>query len=543
METRVVDRIAASAGNAPSGGETFRRARHDIFFAAVSATRMPMIVTDPNQPDNPIVFVNPAFMQMTGYREDELIGRNCRFLQGPETDRETVDELRTAIVEQRETAVEILNYKKSGASFWNALFMSPVFDDQGRLVYFFGSQLDVSRRKDAEDGLRQAQKMEAIGQLTGGVAHDFNNLLQVIQGFAEVLQLQLDRQPAGAPPEAARALGSILKAAERGTRLTQQLLAFSRKQRLQGRVIDLNDLVQSFLPLIERTIGGKSIELRLDLAEGALNARIDSTQAELSVMNLVINARDAMPQGGVIMLRTRRREVHRDEAVVGGLPPGEYAELAVADTGIGMPPGVLARVTEPFFTTKEPGKGTGLGLSMVFGFAKQSGGTLRIESEPGSGTTVHLYFPLQLPEAARPVPAAPAARPLSPAVGPECVLVVEDQPEVGALAQHLLEELGYRVLRAANGVEALAVIDSGERIDLLFSDVLMPGGMNGVVLAREARRRRPRLKVLLTTGFADTTLERADVAGAEFESLPKPYRRADLALRVRQTLDGPTGVG
>ena len=502
-----------------------------------------MIVTDPNQRDQPIVFANPAFLQMTGYREDELIGRNCRFLQGPETDRETVDELRAAIAEQRETAVEILNYKKSGASFWNALFMSPVFDDEGRLIYYFGSQLDVSRRKDAEDGLRQAQKMEAIGHLTGGVAHDFNNLLQVIQGFAEVLQFQLDRRSGQPSPDTARALSSILKAAERGTRLTQQLLAFARKQQLHGRVIDLNEMVLSFLPLIERVIGDNAIELRLELAEGALNARIDSTQAELSVMNLVINARDAMPQGGSITLRTLRREVHRDEAVAGGLPPGDYAELAVVDTGTGMAPAVLARVTEPFFTTKEPGKGTGLGLSMVFGFAKQSGGALRIESEPGAGTTARVFFPLQLAEAARAPTGTPTARPLLSTRGLECVLVVEDQADVGALAQHLLEDLGYRVMRAANGVEALALLDSAERVDLLFTDVVMPGGMNGVVLAREARRRRPRIKVLLTTGFADSSLDRLDTSGAEFESLAKPYRRADLAVRVRQTLDGPTGVG
>nr|WP_293249949.1 histidine kinase famiy protein [Panacagrimonas sp.] len=538
-----MDRNAAASGAPSSGDERFRRARHDIFFAAVSVTRMPMIVTDPNQRDQPIVYANPAFLQMTGYREDELIGRNCRFLQGPETDRETVDELRAAIAEQRETAVEILNYKKSGASFWNALFMSPVFDDEGRLIYYFGSQLDVSRRKDAEDGLRQAQKMEAIGHLTGGVAHDFNNLLQVIQGFAEVLQFQLDRQSGRPSPDTARALSSILKAAERGTRLTQQLLAFARKQQLQGRVIDLNEMVLSFLPLIERVIGDNAIELRLELDEGALNVRIDSTQAELSVMNLVINARDAMPHGGSITLRTLRREVHRDEAVAGGLPPGEYAELAVVDTGTGMAPAVLARVTEPFFTTKEPGKGTGLGLSMVFGFAKQSGGALRIESEPGAGTTARVFFPLQLAEAARASTGAPTARPLQTTRGLECVLVVEDQADVGALAQHLLEDLGYRVMRAANGVEALALLDSAERVDLLFTDVIMPGGMNGVVLAREARRRRPRIKVLLTTGFADSALDRLDTSGAEFESLAKPYRRADLAVRVRQTLDGPTGVG
>ncbi|WP_288455711.1 PAS domain-containing protein, partial [uncultured Sphingomonas sp.] len=244
----------------PQGGpppHLKRGANHDmaddsnaIFFAAVKTTRMPMIVTDPNQADNPIVFANPAFMTLTGYGWDELIGRNCRMLQGPDTDPETIDEVRQAVAERRETSVEILNYKKNGAAFWNALFISPVYDADDRLIYFFASQLDVTRRRDAEDALRQAQKMEAVGQLTGGVAHDFNNLLTVIQGFSDVVLNNLEHGEEFDRKKAARAMRAVLQAAERGATLTQQLLAFSRKQKLQGRIVNLVDMIDELRPLI-----------------------------------------------------------------------------------------------------------------------------------------------------------------------------------------------------------------------------------------------------------------------------------------------------
>ena len=247
-----------------------------IFFAAVKTTRMPMIVTDPHQPDNPIVFANPAFLNMTGYGWDELVGRNCRLLQGADTDPDTVAEIRRAIERRQETSVEILNYKKNGAAFWNALFISPVHDADGKLIFFFASQLDVTRRRDAEEALRQAQKMEAVGQLTGGVAHDFNNLLTVIQGFGDVLRAQIEGDGEFDRKRAGRSINAVLQAAERGATLTQQLLAFSRKQKLQGRVVNLADLLDQLQPLIERTAGGAvTIDIRHN--GPTCNARIDPT--------------------------------------------------------------------------------------------------------------------------------------------------------------------------------------------------------------------------------------------------------------------------
>jgi PAS domain S-box-containing protein len=510
-----------------------------IFFAAVSTTRMPMIVTDPNRPDNPIVFANPAFINMTGYGWDELIGHNCRLLQGPDTDRDTIMEVRRAVAQRRETSVEVLNYKKNGAAFWNALFISPVYDADGKLIYFFASQLDVTRRRDAEDGLRQAQKMEAVGQLTGGVAHDFNNLLTVIQGFGDIILSQLENPDRLDAKRAARSMRAVLQAAERGATLTQQLLAFSRKQKLQGRVVNLLDLLDQLRPLIERTAGGTvSIDFRPN--EAICNARIDPTQAELAIINILINARDAMPDGGTITIEASNRSIEAGDRGFGELEPGDYVMLSISDTGTGMSPDILARVAEPFFTTKDQGKGTGLGLSMVYGFMKQSGGALRLYSEEGHGTTVRMLFPCANAKA-EPQGAQPS-RQLHDKKGTETVLVVEDQLDVGDYAEAVLAEFGYTVIRANNADEALARLDQAGGIDLLFSDLIMPGGMNGVMLAREVKRRRPRMRVLLTTGYAESSIERVDARGAEFDLIQKPYKRSELATKVRQVIDGPTGV-
>ena len=343
----------------------------DLFFAAVETTRMPMTVTDPHQPDNPIIFANNAFIQMTGYSREELIGRNCRFLQGPETDRKQVEEVRHAVEARAEFATEILNYRKNGSTFWNALFISPVYATNGELLYFFGSQLDVSRRRDAEDALRQSQKMEALGQLTGGIAHDFNNLLQVIVGYMDSLTHQAERT---GDARMVRQLDAVADAAQRATKLTQQLLAFSRKQRLEGRAMSLNALVENMADIAERTLGA-AIHFRRELADDLWNAKLDPVQSELALLNIVINARDAMPDGGSVTIRTANRVFEEaSDDVPRTLSPGRYVEVAITDTGTGIPPEVLGRVMDPFFTTKEEGKGTGLGLSSVYGFARQSGG-------------------------------------------------------------------------------------------------------------------------------------------------------------------------
>ncbi|MCJ2092569.1 PAS domain-containing protein [Methylobacterium sp. J-072] len=509
----------------------------DIFFAAVETTRMPMIVTDPRQPDNPIIFANRAFLAMTGYTPEELVGRNCRFLQGPDTDRETVDQVRAAIAERREFATEILNYRKNGSTFWNALFVSPVYNAAGELVYFFGSQLDVSRRRDVEEALGQAQKMEALGQLTGGIAHDFNNLLQVIVGYVDILASGLEK-PDADRARLGRATDNIRQAADRATTLTQQLLAFARKQRLDGRAVNLNTLVEGMREMVARSVG-EVVTIELDLAPDLWNCRVDPTQAEVAILNVLINARDAMPEGGSVRITTANTEIVAG-GEIGPLRPGRYVSIAIRDTGTGIPPAVLARVMDPFFTTKEEGKGTGLGLSMVYGFAKQSGGAAQIESTVGAGTTVRLSFPATDGDAHAP---SKVSHRTVDRQGTETILIVDDREDVAELARTILRDFGYTTLMAGNAREALEILDSSERIDLLFTDLIMPGGMNGVLLAREARRRQPKLKVLLATGYAEASLERTDIGGSEFDLLNKPYRRTELVRRVRAILDGPTGVG
>ena len=522
---------------AASDDRSIAEHRDDIFFAAIETTRMPMLVTDPRKPDNPIVFANRAFLSMSGYSPEEIIGHNCRFLQGPETDKSSVTSIREAIQDRRELSIEILNYRKDGTSFWNALYISPVYNQNKELVYFFASQLDVSRRRDAEEALGQAQKMEALGQLTGGISHDFNNLLQVMAGHLDLLDA---RRRAGRIDDVSleRATNSIRSAVVKASTLTQQLLAFSRKQRLEGRTVNLNKLTEGITDLVRETLGG-GVQVVAELDPGLGNCQLDSTQLEVALLNVLVNARDAMPGGGTITLKTQNVEIDaEDTSAFAGLPPGHYVSLSISDTGTGIPPAIISRVMDPFFTTKEEGKGTGLGLSMVYGFAKQSGGTVDIYSELGMGTTVRMYFP----QTQAVVGPAQVSRRATDRGGDETVLVVDDRPEVASLSRDMLEDLGYTVHTASSARAALELVRENQGAwtpDLLFSDLIMPGGMNGFGLARELRTRLPGIRVLLTTGFAGSSDGKNSDEGVEFEILKKPYRLADLARRVRMVLDSP----
>lgn len=504
--------------------------RGNVFFAAVEMTRMPMILTDPRAPDNPIAFANKAFLDLTGYEEDEVLGRNCRFLQGADTDRETVAELRDAIAAKESVSVEILNYKRDGSPFWNAVFIGPVYDAAGDLLYFFASQLDVTRRKETERAYRQAQKMESVGQLTAGLAHDFNNLLQVVNGNLEVLSSKLPDD------HLLRYVENARSAADRGARLTRQLLAFARKTRLQPKTVNLNDLIHEFTPLLESTLG-RTNELHISLRRSIPNVMVDREQLEMALLNVVMNARDAMPEGGLVTVATAPVHLNGD-AAARELPPGDYIAVEVRDDGVGMSPDVLRRAHEPFFTTKSIGKGTGLGLAMASGFVQQSRGRLEIESAPGAGTTVRFLLPVtrQTVMSERDEPAhATAAR--EGKGGAEHILVVEDQTEVLELACEILEGAGYRVTAVQDAREALAALDRlGGRVDLVFTDVLMPGGMNGIDLAEEIRRRFPDMPILLTTGYNDEMAADGPQRGS-LDVLGKPYRRAELTDRIRQALD------
>ncbi|UZK69702.1 histidine kinase famiy protein [Sphingomonas sp. S1-29] len=510
-------------------GSSPSNAQHDIFFAAVETTRMPMVVTDPAEPDNPIIFCNAAFIRMTGYSREEIVGRNCRFLQGDETDPAAIDQIRQAIRNREEVALEILNYRKNGSTFWNALFVSPVYDDSGALKYFFASQLDISRRREAEEALHQAQKMEAVGQLTGGIAHDFNNLLQVVLGYVDLLEARVDP----ADRSARRAIDAIGMAANRGATLTQQLLAFARKQELRDRLLNLNSLITDFEPIIDKNVGDK-VTIRRNLADDLWNARIDPVQAEMALLNLLSNARDAMGGSGVVTIATEN-VVSTDEAPLAlALPAGEYVSLSVTDSGEGIDPPSLPKIFDPFFSTKGVGKGTGLGLSMVYGFMRQSGGGVAASNRDGGGARFALFFPRSKGMVER------TREPVAHSRGEgQHVLMVEDQPQVAELGKAILEDLGYEVVHVDNAQQALEQLrESDGHFDLLFTDIVMPG-MSGVALAQAVRREFPSLPILLTTGYSDRTL---DAESRTFDLVRKPYRRAELSQRVHQLLEGPSGV-
>jgi len=507
------------------------KARGGVFFAAIEMTRMPMILTDPNTDDNPIVFANKAFLDLTGYEEDEILGRNCRFLQGAQTDRGSVAEMRRTVETRGSVALEVLNYRRDGSAFWNAVFIGPVYDTDGKLQYFFASQLDVTRRRNTEQSYRQAQKMESIGQLTAGLAHDFNNLLQVVNGNLELLSAARD------PERIKRYVAAAQSAAERGAKLTRQLLAFARKTRLEPRAVDLAQLVSEFSDLIESAVAGQ-VELHLSLRRGLSHVVVDPDQLEMALLNIVNNARDAMPGGGLVTIATVPARVEEDGD--GDLPAGDYVALEVRDDGQGMSPDVIERAIEPFFTTKGVGKGTGLGLAMASGFVRQSGGRLEIESEPGQGTTIRMLFPVMQPEkhVAETAPHVPAAA-LPQTGDAQHILVVEDHDEVLAIAREILEGAGYRVTTAMSGEEALGVFERthGEtRIDLLFTDLVMPGGMNGLMLADAVGERDASVSVLMTTGYNEELVVSGPRARAT-DVLSKPYRRAELLDRVRQALN------
>lgn len=396
-------------------------------------------------------------------------------------------------------------------------------------------QAEMVDRDKAEKALLQAQKMEAVGQLTGGIAHDLNNLLTVIMGNMQLLASELR-----ADGHATELIQAALSAAKRGADLIRTLLAFSRKQRLTPVRVDFNEMITRMAGMLRRTFG-ETIQIGVVAGKNVPAAMVDPAQLETALLNLSVNARDAMPDGGKLTIETATVTFDEQHAALeGDVKPGYYVTLAVSDTGTGMPPGVVARAFEPFFTTKDTGKGSGLGLAMVYGFVKQSGGHAKIYSEPGLGTTVKLFLPATvLPIAAAVVASGEAqARP----TGRETVLVVEDEEDVRQLACRVLAGLGYKIVQATDGESALAALQAHGDIALLFTDVVLPGGMNGPQIARAATARHPGLKVLYTSGYTGNAIEQLEALQTPVQLISKPYSIEDLAQNVRGILDArPVG--
>ena len=665
----------------------------DPFIASVRATRTATLITDPRLADNPIVFANDAFCRLTGYSREEILGRNCRFLQGPETDPTLVARLRAAIAANEPIEIDLRNHRKDGSPFWNRLLVAPVHDANGTLIYFFANQTDVTLdheridvleslnadlmaeaaarlraeaalreskelleqqvvertaalqasetrlranfesslqfqgllaldgtlldanaasleainaqledvvgqhfwdtpwfadtpgmpemvhagvlsalqgqsirqdilvnlptglrsfdfamrpirgksgaiiaivpegvettgRRQAEEAFRQAQKMEAVGQLTGGIAHDFNNMLQSVGSGLELARRRLEHDRIA---DAAMFMEMARKGVDRAAALTQRLLAFARRHTLEPHPVRVDELVRSLMELIKASIG-PTIEVETQLCEGSWLARCDANQLESALLNLAINARDAMPDGGTVTLSTQEVSLTQGEiAGEDGIAPGDYLLIAVSDTGIGMQPEVLARVLEPFFTTKPLGQGTGLGLSQVYGFARQSGGKLRLESTPDQGTTVSLLLPRDHSNENGFPALAPPLESEETGAG-RTVLLVDDEAPARAMTAEILRDRGYIVLEAQDGMGGLQHLAGNIHVDVLITDLGLPGGLNGRQLADAVRARRPGLPVLFITGYAGGLLD-GELA-PRMEVMRKPYTLGALSDRL-----------
>jgi signal transduction histidine kinase len=417
--------------------------------------------------------------------------------------------------------------RKDGTTFPMELAVGEV--KLGDIHIFTGFIRDLTARVKMEQELRQAQKMEAVGQLTGGVAHDFNNLLTVISGNLEMLERRLRDE------EQREILKEAQEASQLGAELAKRLLAFGRRQSLDPRPVDLNALVTGMVELLRRSLGA-TVEITTRLAGELPLIMADPGQIENALLNLAVNARDAMPDGGRLLIETTRAQIGKSHTVAfADAVPGNYVTLGVTDTGTGMTPEVRQRAFEPFYTTKGPGAGSGLGLSMVYGFVKQSGGHVQLYSERGHGTTVRLYLPAR--ESGASAAARPAGALVAPAALGETILVVEDDPRVRRVAVRRLKELGYAVIEADGGPAALRILDREEPLDLLFTDIVMAGGITGVDLAQEARRRRPGLKILLTSGYAEPAVSKGALALSNAAWLGKPYSSDELQVKLRGLLD------
>ena len=524
LEARVADRARQLAATTARLEETERR--FQLLIDAVTDYAIFMLDVAGH-----VVSWNPGAQRIKGYSSEEIIGQHfSRFYTEDDRRQDLPGTALATAVRTGKHEAEGSRVRKDGSTFVANVVINAIRNPSGTLLGFSKITRDITEKKAFEDQLRQAQKMEAIGHLTGGVAHDFNNLLTVIMGNLEHLDRIL---PPTQPSQ--RIIAAALRGASRAAILTHRLLAFSRRQPLRPQLLSVNKLVANMSDLMHRTLG-EAIFIETVLAGGLWSTLADSNQLENALINLAINARDAMPDGGKLTIETAN--AHLDDAYArmhDEVQPGQYVGIFVTDTGIGMSTETAAQAFDPFFTTKEIGQGTGLGLSQVYGFIKQSGGHVKIYSEVGDGTTVKLYLPRHrgaedLTDDRQEAQRVPQGR-------SELVLVVEDDPDVRDYTVEMVGDLGYSVLSAPDGASALQLLDSNREVSLLFTDVGLPGGMNGRQLADQAQRRRPRLKVLYTTGYARNAIVHQGRLDPGVEVIFKPFTYSDLATRIRRVLD------
>ncbi|WP_119420112.1 PAS domain S-box protein [Desertibaculum subflavum] len=464
---------------------------------------------------------NPAAERIFGWRAEELLGRELSTI--PADRKGEIDFLMVATTDSRPLqAFETRRIRKDGTTIDVSIWTAPRFDPDGSNAGMISIVADITEQKRLEEHFRQSQRLQAVGQLTGGIAHEFNNILQVLLGNLDFL-----RDPVRGDPNATRTIDALMRAVRRGADLTHQLLAFSRKQPLRPRALNPEEELRSMEKLVRASIGAQ-YSVQIEIAADVSTVLADNTQLDNAILNLVINARDAMPTGGSLRLRAENAVVDEARAQNLDIPPGHYVAIEVIDSGTGMTPEVLARAVEPFFTTKEVGKGTGLGLSMVHGFVRQSGGALEIVSEPGHGTTVRLLLPATTEAAHEEVTLRPRL------IGPRniTVLVVEDEPEVLRTAAVTLRGLGYTVIEAADGPSALAALRQAGHVDVLFTDVVLPKGMSGRDLAEVVRAHQPHVAIIYTSGYNENVIAHDNVLDKGIVLVRKPYSKEDLLAAI-----------
>jgi PAS domain S-box-containing protein len=524
LEARVADRGRQLAAAAVELKETEQR--FQLLIAGVTDYAIFMLDRTGH-----VVSWNAGAQRIKGYTEAEIVGEHfSRFYTAEDRERGVPKTALATAAATGKYEAEGRRVRKDGSTFLASVVINAIRDSSGNLLGFAKVTRDITEKQAFEEQLRQAQKMEAVGHLTGGIAHDFNNLLTVVMGNLE--HLERISHPA---PHIQRIIAAALRGASRAAMLTQRLLAFSRRQPLVPEVLSVNKLVAGMSDLMRRTIG-EAIFIETVLAGGLWPVMADSNQLENALINLAINARDAMLDGGQLTIETANAYLDDNYARTNDeVRPGQYVGIFITDTGIGMSPETAAQAFEPFFTTKEIGQGTGLGLSQVYGFIKQSGGHVKIYSEAGEGTTVKLYLPRHRgAEGAIDERTETAGIPRGHG---EMVLIVEDDPDVRDYTVEMVGDLGYSVLSAPDGASALRLLDSNREITLLFTDVGLPGGTNGRQLAEQALRRRPKLKVLYTTGYARNAIVHQGRLDPGVTVVFKPFTYSDLATKLRQVLD------
>ena len=549
LEAKVADRIAdLAAANALLAKEAAEREKAEGQFRILveGVTDHAIYMLDTN---GIVTSWNTGAERIKGYRAKEIIGQHFeRFFT--EEDRAIglpSTALKTA-AENGRFESEGWRVREDGSLFWANAIVNAIHDDRGQLRGFAKITRDITERREAalalqksQERLAQAQKMEGIGHLTGGIAHDFNNLLTIIIGNLETLQ-RITQKANPEPGRITRSVDNAMRGAQRAAALTQRLLAFSRQQPLAPKNVDVSKIVSGMSDLLRRSLG-EQIVIETVLAGGLWRTSVDPNQLEVSILNLAVNARDAMSEQGKLTIETAN--AYLDEGYAASqaeVVPGQYVVVCVSDTGCGMPREVMERAFEPFYTTKEVGHGTGLGLSQVYGFVKQSGGHVKIYSEVGEGTTVKLYLP-RLHASEAEVPEHEFVNSSDHPEGSEAILVVEDEEDVRAHSVEMLRDLGYYVFETANGSSALQILQSHPEIQLLFTDVGLPGGMNGRQLADAARHLRPDLKVLFTTGYARNAIVHDGRLDPGVQLITKPFTYAGLASKIRDILDTRSKAG